>query len=152
MLGNEADQSNEANLRIDIHTGCPNHAKEVQWQECAEHRRRQGNENNERIAEALELRRKHQENHDKREDECRDKRIPFFYKLPTFPLVVDTVTLRQDLLGLLPQKANGFSKRASWEWHGLQGRRVELLESWQTVRLHACRHARDGRKRYKRAR
>src|ERR1700730_13676875 len=152
MLGNEADQGNEANLRIDIHTGCPNHAKEVQWQEGAEHRRPQGNENNERIAEAFELRRKHQENHDKREDECRDKRIAFFHKLTAFPLVVDTVTLRQDFLCLLLQKANGFSKRVSWERHALQGRRVELLESWQSVRLHVCRHARDGRKRYKRAR
>src|ERR1700730_17036928 len=145
MFGNEADQSDEPDLRINIHARRANNSKDVQRQKRAEHRGRQSDENNERIAEAFELRREDKENHDEREDESDDERIAFLDELPALALVIDAVALRQMLFCLLLQKTDGLAKRAARARHALQRRRVQLLERGQSIRLRARREARNRR-------
>ena len=96
MLGDEADQRDEADLRIDVDAGEAEDSADVERQQRPEQRRRQGDENDERIAEALVLRRQHQINHDEREHEHIDERVALLFELARIALKVIGVALRED--------------------------------------------------------
>ena len=64
------------------------HAERVERQQRAEHRGRQCDQDDEGIAEALELRREHEVDYDQREDERVEERVALLHELPALALVV----------------------------------------------------------------
>ena len=68
-----------------------------------ERQRHGAEQDDERIAEALELRREHEEDQDDREDHRGGERVAFHAELPRFAGVVDGEALWQDLRGLRPR-------------------------------------------------
>ena len=102
VLGDEADQRHKADLRIDVDAGEAEEAADVERQQRAEQRRRQGDENDERIAEALVLRRQHQIDDDQREHEHVDQRIALLLVLARIALKVIGVALGKNLLPISP--------------------------------------------------
>ena len=133
VLGDEADQRHEADLRVDV-DAWP--SPKVQREQRAEHRRRQRDQDDQRIAEALVLRRQHQIDDDQREDEGDDERAALLHVLPALALEVVGEALGQHLRRLRLQEVDGLADRAAGERHALQGRRVELLEARQRIGLH----------------
>ena len=75
---------------------------EEREQQRARHRQRhRARQDDERIAEALELRREHEVDQDRREQEGAEELAAFGAELPRLAGVVDREALRQDLLGLV---------------------------------------------------
>ena len=75
MLGDEADQGDEPDLRIDVDAGEPEKAADVERQQGAEQRGRQRDQDDQRIAEALVLGGEHEIDHDQREHEHVDEDV-----------------------------------------------------------------------------
>ena len=88
VLGDQADQRHQADLRIDVDAGEAEHAADVERQQRAEQRRRQRDQDDERIAEALVLRGEHEIDDDQREDEDVDERVAFLLELARVALEI----------------------------------------------------------------
>ena len=131
VLGDEADQRHEADLRIDVDRAgadverriilhhAVHLAENPQDEQRAEDRGRQADQDDERIAEAFELGRQHQIDQQQREGESDGKRIAFLHELPAFALEVIGHALREHLAGLLLQEGHRFANRAAGERHAL---------------------------------
>jgi hypothetical protein len=141
VLGNQADQRHEPDLRIDVQR----REAEVQRHQRAAHRQRHRHEDHQRIAQALELRGEHQKDHDEREHERDRQPVAFLHVLPRFAEPVDLVAGRQRLF---LQKLDRLPHRHARRGHRRQGRRVHLIELRERVGLAAVRHAHDGRQRH----
>ena len=136
VLGDEADQRDEADLRIDVDAGEAEESADVERQKGAEQSRRQGDENDERIAEALVLRRQHEIDDDEREHEHIDERVALLLVLAGIALEVIGVAFRKDLFRFRGEEIERFAERAAGERHARQGGGIELLEAGQRVGLH----------------
>ncbi len=81
VLRNESDQRHKPDLGIDVDRGEP----EIHRQQGAEHCRRQRHQNDEGIAEALELGRENEIDDDEGEEKGDGKRVAFLHILACFP-------------------------------------------------------------------
>ena len=101
--------------------------------ERAEHRERHGAEqNDQRIAEAVELRGEHEENQHDRQQECGQKFISFDAQLPRLAGVIDLITVRQNFFRFGFQKRERLIERNDGDAGNLH--RVELLETIERTR------------------
>src|SRR5204863_798607 len=104
----------------------------------ARERKRHGShENDERIAEALELRREHEINKDARQRKGSEKRGSLGAKLTRLPRVVDREALAggQNPCGLVLERAKRGVQRDRWRNHSLDPHRIQLLEAFELPRL-----------------
>ena len=143
MLGDQADQRHEADLRVDVDRAGPqvdrrivlHHAVDLaqdeQHEERAEHRGGQADEDDEGIAEALELRGENQVDEQQRNAEGDGKRVAFLDELAALALEVIGHALRHQLVGLLLQERHRLADGAARERHALEHGRVQLLEGRQ---------------------
>ncbi len=138
VLGNQPDQGDEPDLRIDVDGG----ESGIERDERAEHRGRQGDQDDQRVAEALILRGEHEEDDHQREDEGVNEGVALLDELPALALEIVSEAFRKALRGLLLEKVDGLADGAPGERHGRQRRRVELLEIGERVRLHHLGHGR----------
>src|SRR5439155_24238206 len=104
-------------------------------------------ENDERIAEALELRRQDQVNEDRRQQEGAEKTAALRAKLPRLPRVVDREPLRENAPGFVLEEAQRPIERNGWRNHPLHAHGIELLEFFQLARLRRRPQARERRER-----
>ena len=74
VLGHESDQRDEPDLTVDVERGDSHEGEE---QRPAQRQRRRAGQDHERIAEALELRREHEVDEDRREQEDRQESTAF---------------------------------------------------------------------------
>ena len=97
MLGNHTNQCHQPDLGVNIDRRPRHleHSRDIQTQERAANRHWHGNEHDQWIAERLKLRRQHQVNDDKSEEErCYQSRT-FGFVLARLPAVIDTEVFRQ---------------------------------------------------------
>ena len=156
VLGDETDERHKADLRIDVDGAGADverrivlhHAVHIaqnpQHEERAEQRRRQADQDDEGIAEALELRRQHQVDQQQREGEGDGKGIAFLHELAAFALEVIGHAVREHFISLLLQEGHRFANGAARERHALQGRGIELLEGLEAVGLHRLAERNEG--------
>ena len=112
VLGDQPDQRDEPDLRIDVDGGEP----DVERDQRAEHRGRQRDQDDQRIAEALILRGEHQEDDDQREDEGDDERAALLHVLPAFALEVVGEAFGK-LSACCLQEVDGLADRAARKRH-----------------------------------
>ena len=122
MLADQSDQRHEPDLGIDVHRRKP----DKQRQQRAEHRHRHADQNDQRVAQALELRREHERDHDQREDEGDDELIALPDVLPRIREIVVAEPGRQ-LLRRLFQEIDRLAHRHSGHRHRLEGSGIELV-------------------------
>ena len=114
VFRNQADERDEPDLRVNVHRRRPavgeeGHVRARHFQEGenerAEHGQRDGaEEDDERIAEAVELRREDEKDEDEGEAEGGQEFVAFDAELARFAGVIDRVTFRQNLAPLrLPE-------------------------------------------------
>ena len=98
VLRHQAHQRDQSHLTVDVER---RQAQEREQQRARDGQRHRSRENDERIAEALELRRQHQVDQDCRQQERSEKLAAFDPELARLAGVVDGEALRQDRLGLV---------------------------------------------------
>ena len=81
VLGDQSHQGDQADLRVDVER----RQTEIQEDHRAEHRERHRHHDDERIAEALELRRQHQIDHDDRKAEGEEIELPSWISRRDWP-------------------------------------------------------------------
>ena len=111
VFRNEADQRDEADLRVDVESRRPTirpewHIRRGHFEEGenqrAEHRQRhRAEQNDEGIAEAVELRREHEENQEQGEDQRGQELAPLRTQLARLAGVIDHIAWRHDFRGLV---------------------------------------------------
>src|SRR6266446_6664239 len=101
ILRYQPNQRDQSHLAVDVERRQP---EERKHQRPGKSQRYRTHENNERIAEALELRRQHQVNQDSRQQEHTEELAPLHAKLARLARVVDGEALRQNLFGLILQE------------------------------------------------
>ena len=121
VFRHQADEGHQSHLGIYIERGRPAACPEGDVRvghlqkgedERAEHRQRhRTGENDERIAETVELCRKHKEDEDHGKPECREKLIPLGTELARLTRVIQHVAFGQDFGGFVFQKAQRLVKR-----------------------------------------
>ena len=89
-------------------------------------------QDDERIAEAIKLRREDEEDEDEREQHRGQELVAFGAQLPRFAGVIDLVTFRQNLVRFVLEKFQGLVERPNG--HALDLDRVELLQPVQRAR------------------
>ena len=87
-------------------------AEEREEQRAGQRQRHRAGEDDERIAEALELRRQHEVDQDRRQQERAEELAALGAQLPRLAGVVDGEALRQDLLRLVLEEAQRLVERA----------------------------------------
>ena len=102
VLRDQADQRDQPDLAVDVQR---REAEEREQQRAGHRQRHRPGEDDERIAEALELRREHQIDQDRRQQERAEELAAFGPELARFARVVDREALRQDLPRLVFEKA-----------------------------------------------
>ena len=98
VLRHEADEGDQPDLAVDVQRG---RAEEREEQRAGERERHRPREDNEWIAEALELRGEDQVDQDPGEEERAEELLPFGAQLPGLARVIDREALREDLLRLV---------------------------------------------------
>ena len=96
------DQRDQADLAVDVQR---RQAEEREQQRARHGERHRSGEDDERIAEALELRGEHQVDQNRRQQERSEELAALGAQLPRLPRVVDREALRQDRARLLLEKA-----------------------------------------------
>ena len=142
VLGHKADERHESHLGIDVQrcgpaVGPEGHVLARHFQEAkdqgAENRERHGpGENDQRIAEAVELRREHEKDQHDRQAERGQELVPFNLELPRLAGVINLVALRQNFLRLAIHEVEHLAERT--RRHAAQFDGVELLEAVQRTR------------------
>ena len=95
MLGDQADQRDQADLAVDVHRA----AGEIQRRQRAGQRERHRDHDHDRIDEALELRRQHQIDEAQRQQEDERDRGARLLELAALAGIVDLHGARQHALG-----------------------------------------------------
>ena len=117
IFRNQPDEGDQPDLRINIHRGRPafreeRHALAGHFQkgedEGAEHGQRHGTEEYDQwIAEAVKLRREHEENQDDGEPERRQELVALHAELTRFARVINRVAFGKNLGRLVLEKSQG---------------------------------------------
>ena len=141
MLGDQANQGHQADLGVDVHAG---EAEEQRDQRTAD-RQWHGHQNHQRVAEALELRRQHQEDQRQRQAEGDIQGAAFLHVLARGAGIVEGKARRRLFSGDLPHGLDGIAHAHGRE--ALDDRRVELLELVELGRPGAVMHFDQGRQR-----
>src|SRR5262249_42754284 len=128
VLRHQADQRDQSNLAVDVQR---REAEEREQQRAGHRQRHRAGEDDERIAEALELRGEHEVDEDRREQERPEELAAFGPQLPRFAGVVDREALRQDLPRLRFQVAQRLVERYRRWNDALDADRVQLLKLLQ---------------------
>ena len=160
VLRHQTDQRDETHLRVDVERRRPAlgqlevHSRRAgELQEREDHRaehgeRHRAGQDDERIAERVELRGEHQEDEEERETHRGQEFPALLPELPRLAGVIDAVTRRQNARGGVFQNAKPTIERARSDAGDLD--RVELLEARQRARLDAFAQRRDRAERHER--
>ncbi len=105
------------------------HLQEGEDQGAEHGQRHRAGQDDEGVAEAVELGGQHQKDQDNRQGEGRQERVAFAAQLARFAGIVDDIALGQDLGGLVLQKSQGLVQGADRHAADLDG--IELLEAVQ---------------------
>ena len=132
VFRNESHQRYQADLAVDIERGKPDEGEEKRAREGQRHG---AEEDDERIAEALELRGQHQEDEDEGEGHRDGKFVAFQTELARASRVVDGESFGQDFGSFLFEDFEGFIQRHSRLDDPLDAGGVELLEAVEGARL-----------------
>ena len=148
VLGNEADQSDQADLRIDVHRRRPpvgperdvrrGHFQKGENQGPEEGQRDRTKEDDEWIAEAVELGGEDQKNKHEGQSKSGEKLVAFRPQLARFPGIIDGVARRHDFRRFVLEETQGLVERT--DGHAAQLHRVELLEAVERTRLGRLLH------------
>ncbi|MNN11663.1 hypothetical protein D3C81_1246290 [compost metagenome] len=141
MLADQPDQRHQPDLGVDVHA----RPAQEQRNQCAADRQRHGDQDHQRVAEAFELGRQHQEN----DRQCQGKGDPqgtaFLNVLPRCAGVVEGKTGGCLFPGDLAHEVDGFPH--AHQRHAGQDGRVELLELVQLSRSGTVGDGDQGRQR-----
>ena len=143
VLGDEADQRQQSDLGIDVDG---RHAEE-QRDQGADDRHGNADHDHQRIAQAFELRRQHQEDDDQREAEGDRELIALLHILPGVGQIIVAETGGQ-LLRFALQEVHRLPDRHARHRHRREGRGVELVVVRQRIRIGAGLDRHDGRQRH----
>ena len=132
VLRHQADQRDQPDLAVDVQR---RQAQEREQQRAGHRQRHRAGQDDERIAEALELRRQHQIDQDRRQQERAEELAAFGPELPRLAGVVDREALRQDRPRLVFEEPQRLIERHRRRNHALDAHGVELLELLQLARL-----------------
>ena len=148
VLGNEADQSDQSHLRIDVHRRRPSvgperdvrrgHFQKGENQGPEEGQRDRTKEDDEWIAEAVELGGEDQKNKHEGQSKSGKKLVAFRPQLPRFAGVIDGVAGRHDFRRFVLKETQGLVERT--DGHAAQLHCVELLEAVERTRLGRLLH------------
>ncbi len=141
MLADQTDQRHQAHLGIDVHA---RQAEEQRHQRPA-HGQRYGDQDHQRIAEALELCGQDQEDHRQRQGKGQVQRIAFLHVLPRRAGVIEAEALRRFLAGDGLQRFDRLAHADDGK--ALDHRGVELLELLELSRPGAVAYLDQGRER-----
>ena len=145
VLGYQSDERDQPDLAIDIER-CQ--SKEREQERPGDSERDRTREDDERIAEALELGRQNQIDQDRREQEGREKAAALGPELARLAGVIDRETLRQDGSGFVFEEAQRpVERNRRWD-HTLNAHRIELLEFFQLPGLGGGPQACERRQRH----
>ena len=159
VFGDHAHQRHQADLGVDVdaHAGegfdaleaenAGDDRQHIHDQQCAADRHRHGDQHDQRIAEALELRRQHQEDDDQREQQGDQHGRAFLLELPGLARVIHAVALRQHFLRGLLQHRQRLALGHAGTRRESDRHRVQLLETLQHLRLRRFFQGDDGRER-----
>ena len=132
VLGHQADERDQPHLAVDVQRRQPEEREEQRARDRERHRTRQDDEG---IAEALELRRQDQIDQDRRQQKRRQELAALGAQLARLARVVDREALRQDRPGLRFQEGQRLIERHRRGNDTLDAHGVELLEFLQLPRL-----------------
>src|SRR6266498_3154717 len=142
VFRNETDQRYETDLRVDVERRSPTIGEELPERHFQKHEetraehgeRNRSQENNERVAEAVELRSQDKKDQHQRKQKHAQKLAAFGLQLARLARVIEHVTFRQNLVCLILQKLQSSIERNGR--NSADGDRVELL--------HPIERPRDG--------
>src|SRR5205814_1861037 len=141
----EADEGDQTDLTIDIDRG---QAEEREDQRAAERERHRAGENDERIAEALELRREDEVDQDAGEQEHAKELGALGAELARLAGIVDRIAARERLAGFVLEVLERIVERDARRESALDADGVELLEAFEIARLGRRLQRREGRQRH----
>ena len=145
VLRHEPDQRDEPDLAVDVQA---RESEEREQQRPRDRERHRPREDDERIAEALELRREHEIDQDRRQQERAEEPAAFRPQLPRLSRVVDREPLWQGGARFVFEEAQRLIERNRRRDHTLYADRVELLEFLQLARLCGGLEGGEGRERH----
>ena len=148
VLGDEADQRDQPHLRIDVERG----DAEIERHQRSEDRKRHGQHDDERIAEALELRRQHQVDDDDGEAEGDERRVALVHLQPRLPGEILVEAGRHHLGGDLADGGERVAGRDAGQRDAGNGGGIQLVELLDRHRRGARLHIDDRRQRHHRRR
>ncbi len=148
MLGDQADQRHQPDLGVDVEGGVAD--AQVDEQQRARDRHGHRHQNDDRIAEALELCRQRQENDDHGEAEGQHQPTCLLLELARRPGEVVAIADRQGALGEGHQIVQRLPLGDGGQGNALNGGRVELLEVVDGFGLHARGQVHHGGQRHHR--
>ena len=128
MLADQADQRQQSDLGVDVHRG----GTEEQRKQCTDDRHRNTDHDHQRVAQAFELRRQHQEDDDQRKAEGDRELVAFLHILSGVGEIIVAVAGGQ-VPGLLLQEFDRLADRHPRHRHRLESRRIQLVEMRQRV-------------------
>src|SRR5205823_7829386 len=125
-------ERDEPELAVDVERGG---AQEHEQGRAREGEGRRAGEDDERVAEALELGREHEEDEDAGEQEHTEEAATLGAELPRLARVIDRVARRQRAPGLRLEVAERLVERHAGRDHALEAHGIELLEALELARL-----------------
>ena len=124
VLRHQPDERHQPHLRVDVERGRQavreeghvrvRHLEEGQDERAEHAERHRAGQDDERVAEAVELRGEHEEDEHHREEEGGQELVALRPQLARLARVVDGVALRQDLGGLALEEARAPRRAAGW--------------------------------------
>ena len=145
VLRYQSDQRDQSDLAVDVERRQSKEREEQRPGNCQRHRARQDDEG---IAEALELGREDQINQDRRQQEGAEKTAALGPELARLAGVIDREPLRQDGSGFVFEEAQRpVERNRRWDYT-LNAHRIELLEFLQLPGLGGGPQARERRQRH----
>ena len=140
VFADQANQRHQADLCVDVER----RPTQRQRDEGAADRQGHGDQDDQRVAQALILCGQHHVNDDDGEQEGHHQRVAFVDELPRVRLPVVAEAGRQ-LCALIGQKGHRFAKAHAWGRDALKGGRVLLVELFEAVGLDVTVQADHGR-------
>ena len=141
----EADERDQADLAVDVER---REAEEREEQRARERQRHRAREDDERVAEALELGREHEVDQDRRQQEREEELAALGPQLPRLAGVVDREALGQDRR---PPRSRGHFRALSSETPGGMTPWMRTAFScWKRFRSRGCGRRLEGRERRER--
>ncbi len=136
MLGNQAHQCDQADLRIHIERA----ARPLEGQQRADHRQGHRQHDHQRIDKTLELRRQHQKNEQERQGKHNRQRALRFFELARGAVQVRAVAGFKHLGGRTVQKIERLTQRVVSRQIGRDGDRAALAEMVEFSRSDRLAH------------